>query len=71
MKKTVNIKIDCAVCAQKCQDAICKLNGVNACNINFITQKMSLDIQDEDSEKIMKNIKKAARKVEPDFEMED
>ena len=39
MKKTVNIEIDCAVCAQKCQDAICKLNGVNACNINFITQK--------------------------------
>ena len=32
---------------------------------------MWLEIQEEDSEKIMKNIKKVARKVEPDFEMED
>lgn len=69
MKKIIPIEIDCAVCAQKCQEAISKVDGVNECTINFITQKMTLDIAEED-EKILKAVKKAARKIEPDFEME-
>lgn len=68
MKKTFNIEVDCAVCAQKVEDAIKKIDGVQSCNINFITQKMTIEAEDVDS--LLKQIKKAARKIEPDFEIE-
>lgn len=46
MKKVFNIEVDCAVCAQKCEDAIKKVSGVSNCQINFMTQKMSLEADD-------------------------
>lgn len=69
MKKVFNIEVDCAVCAQKCEDAIKKVSGVNNCQINFMTQKMSLEA--DDISKIMKSVLKAAKKVEPDFEINE
>ena len=68
LKKTINSEVDCAVCAQKVEDAIKKIDGVQSCNINFITQKMTIEAEDVDS--LLKQIKKAARKIEPDFEIE-
>ena len=67
MTKTYKIEVDCAACALKCEDAIKKVDGVKDCNINFMTQKMVLDAEDPD--KLLKTILKAARKVEPDFEI--
>ena len=64
-----NIEVDCAVCAQKCEDAIKKVSGVSNCQINFMTQKMSLEA--DDISKIMKSVLKAAKKVEPDFEINE
>lgn len=69
MKKVFNIEVDCAVCAQKCEDAIKKVAGVNNCQINFMTQKMTLEA--DDIEGIMKSVLKAAKKVEPDFEINE
>lgn len=69
MKKVFNIEVDCAVCAQKCEDAITKVSGVSNCQINFMTQKMSLEA--DDISKIMKSVLKAAKKVEPDFEINE
>lgn len=67
MTKTYKIEVDCAACALKCEEAIKKVDGVKDCNINFMTQKMVLDAEDHD--KLLKTILKAARKVEPDFEI--
>ena len=67
MKKTYTIEVDCAVCAQKCEDAIKKVEGVTDCQVNFMTQKMTLDAQDPDA--ILKQVVKAAKKVERDFEL--
>lgn len=69
MKKVFNIEVDCVVCAQKCEDAIKKVSGVSNCQINFMTQKMSLEA--DDISKIMKSVLKAAKKVEPDFEINE
>lgn len=69
MRKVFKIEVDCAVCAQKCEDAIKKVNGVLECQINFITQKMTIDI-DGDLDKIMKEVEKVAKRIEPDFEIE-
>ncbi|MGN0795395.1 MAG: cation transporter [Christensenellales bacterium] len=70
MKKNFNIEIDCALCAQKCESAIKKIDGVNSCAINFISQKMILDIDETRSDAILKQILKTAKKIEPDFSME-
>ncbi len=67
MTKTYNIEVDCAVCAQKCEDAIKKIDEVKDCNINFMTQKMTIEAEDVD--KVYKKVLKAAKKVEPDFEI--
>ena len=69
MRKVFKIEVDCAVCAQKCEDAIKKVNGVLECQINFIMQKMTIDI-DGDLDKVMKEVEKVAKRIEPDFEIE-
>ena len=67
MKKVFNIEVDYAACALKCEEAIKKVEGVDACQINFITQKMTIEAADVDA--ILKKALKAAKKVEPDFEI--
>jgi copper chaperone CopZ len=68
MKKTYDIEVDCAACALKCEEAIKKVDGVNDCKINYMTQKMILDSESDD---VLKKVLKAAKKVEPDFEIND
>lgn len=69
MKKTFNIDVDCALCAEKVEEAIRKIDGVKSCNINFITQKMTIEADDIDS--LMKTIVKTSKRIEPDFEIDD
>ena len=71
MKKTYKIDIDCASCAAKCEDAAKKVDGVADVSINFMTQKMKVEFADDaDVDAIMKNVTKACKKVESDFEIE-
>ena len=69
MKKVFKIEVDCAVCANKIQDAISKIEGVNSVTVNFMTQKMIIDINDDNFEEVYKKAIKVAKKVEPDFEV--
>lgn len=67
MKKIYNLEdLDCANCAMKMQDAICKLDGINEVRVDFLTQKMYIDASDENFDKIMKAVAKCVKKVEPD-----
>ena len=69
MKKTYKIEVDCANCAAKVEKAISKIEGVKEVNINFMTQKMILDINDDIFDETYKKAIKVAKKVEPDFEV--
>lgn len=69
MKKVYKIEVDCAVCANKIQDAVSKIEGVNSVTVNFMTQKMILDINDEHFDEIFQKVIRTAKKVEPDFEV--
>ena len=69
MKKVFKIEVDCANCAAKVEKAISKIEGVNEVNINFMTQKMLIDINDDKFEEVLKLALKAGKKVEPDFEI--
>ena len=68
MKKSYKIEVDCAVCAGKVEAALAKLEGVNSVSINFIYQKMIIDMDDSIT---VKDLLKTARKIEPDFEIEE
>ena len=67
MKKTFELEdLDCANCAMKMQEAILKIPGVQNCEVNFIKQKMTLEDDDAEFDKIVKLAVKAIAKVEPD-----
>lgn len=68
MKKTFTLEdLDCANCAAKMEAAIKKLDGINDANVSFMTQKLSLDINDSaDYKNLMKTVQKTIKKIEPD-----
>ena len=69
MKKVFKIEVDCANCAAKVEKAISKIEGVKEVNINFMTQKMLLEADDEKFDELLKLAIKTGKKVEPDFEV--
>lgn len=71
MKKTYKIEIDCANCAAKVEDVINKIDGVNSCSLNFMMQKMIIDIDDDKFDEVLKLAIKKAKKIERDFEVLD
>lgn len=67
MKKKFKLQdLDCANCTQKMEDAIKKIDGVNDASVSFMTQKMSIDADDERFDAIMDEVVKVCKKVEPD-----
>ena len=71
MRKTYNIEVDCANCANLMEDAAKKTAGIASATVNFMTQKMIVEFEEgQDAKKVMKNVLKACRKVEPDCEIE-
>lgn len=67
MKKTYKIEVDCAACAMKMEDAAKKTSGVTNAQINFMTQKMTVEFEDGcDESSVMKNVYKSCKRVESD-----
>lgn len=67
MKKSFELEdLDCANCAQKMQDAIAKIEGVDSVSVNFLAQKLTLEAADDKFDAILKEVIKAIKKVEPD-----
>ena len=70
MKKTYNIEVDCANCANLMEEAAKKTEGVKNASVNYMALKMTVEFEDGADEKaVMKNVFKACRKVEPDCEI--
>ncbi len=70
MKKTYDIEVDCANCANLMEDAARKTEGVSQATVNFMTQKMIVEFEaDQDVKKVMKAVLKNCRKVEDDCEI--
>lgn len=71
MKKTYKIEVDCANCANKMEVATKTVAGVKDANVNFMTQKMTVEFEDDqDDSAVMKAVLKACKKVEDDCEIE-
>ena len=67
MKKKFKLQdLDCANCAAKMEDLIKKIDGVNDASVSFMTQKLTLDADDEKFDSILSEAISAVAKVEPD-----
>lgn len=71
MKKTYNIEVDCANCANKMEDAAKKTEGVLNATVNFMLLKMTVEFAEgADEKEVMKRVLKNCKKVEDDCEIE-
>lgn len=71
MKKTYEIEVDCANCAQLMEQAASKVEGVAKVVVNFMTQKMIIEFTEgADITAVMKTVLKECKKVEPDCEID-
>lgn len=67
MKKTFKLQdLDCANCAAKLERAIQQVEGVLSANVSFMTQKLTIEIADENFNAVWKEVKKKAKKTDPD-----
>lgn len=70
MKKTYEIEVDCANCANKMEEAAKNTKGVKNTTVNFMTLKMIVEFEEGVSEKeVMKEVLKNCKKVEDDCEI--
>ena len=70
MKKTYNIDVDCANCANKMEEAAKKTAGVKDATVNFMALKIIVEFEEgQDPKTVMKEVLKNCRKVEDDCEI--
>lgn len=67
MKKSYKLTdLDCANCAAKMETAINKIDGVNKATVSFMTQKLTIDADDDKFDDVLKKTVDTVSKVEPD-----
>ena len=72
MQKKYSIEVDCANCAAAVERKLAELEGIEKVSISYMAQKMIVDYAEGVDEKgKLREMLKVARKIEPDFEIED
>ena len=72
MQKKYSIEVDCANCAAAVERKLAELEGIEKVSISYMAQKMIVDYAEGVDEKSkLREMLKVARKIEPDFEIED
>ena len=70
MRKTYQIEVDCANCANKMEEAAGKTPGVREEAVSFMTQKMAVTFEDgADADAVMRDVRARCKKVEDDCEI--
>jgi len=67
MRKSFKLQnLECANCAGKMESGIQKLNGVQQVSVQFISQKLVIEAEEEQFDEILAAAQKIIRKIEPD-----
>lgn len=70
MKKRFKLEnLDCANCAAKMERNIQKVNGVINASVSFMFQRLEIEANEEDFERIMTEAEKICKKIEPDMKI--
>ncbi len=68
-KKFILEGLECANCAAKMEKAINELDGVKEATVNFMTQKLVIEGEDEKMPTIVQAAEKIVKDIEPDTVM--
>lgn len=69
MKKIVKLEgLCCANCAAKIEEGVKKLSGVESASLSFMTQRLTMEIQEDKTDEILEAARKLANKIEPEAE---
>ncbi len=67
MKKTYRLnELDCANCAAKMECAIKKVDGVKDAKISFMSQRLTIEADDDKFDSVLNEAVKICKKIEPD-----
>ena len=70
MKKVFRmLDVDCANCAAKMERAINEIDGVTKATVGFLTQKLTLEADDERFDEILQEAIRRCKKVDPEVEV--
>lgn len=59
------IGLDCANCAAKLERKISKVDKVLNCNVNFMTLRMNVEVQDDFADEVFAEVEKVVGKTLP------
>lgn len=67
MKKTWQLEdLDCAHCAMKMQEGIAAISGVSSVSVNYLSARLTIEAEESEMERIIKEAVKICRRIEPD-----
>lgn len=70
MRKTLTLTdLDCANCAAKIERAVQKVDGVVSVNVNFMTQKLTLEAPDERFAAVLGETQRVIGAIQPDVRL--
>lgn len=69
MKKIIKLEgLCCANCAAKIEEGVKKVDGVKEATLSFMTQRLTLDVEESKVDAVIEAAKKIADKIEPEAE---
>ena len=57
--------LDCAHCASKIEKRVAKISGVRAAALNLMTTRLTIECEDDCTDKINEEIQKIVKRIEP------
>ena len=71
MKKVIKLEgLCCANCAAKIESEVSKLPGVEKASLSFMTQRLTMEVEDSTAAGVVEAARKIANKIEPEAEFE-
>ncbi|MCD7774105.1 MAG: cation transporter [Clostridiales bacterium] len=70
VKKVKLHDLCCANCAAKIEDKVSKVSGVSSVTVNFLAEKMIMDVEEDKLSEIQASVEKIVHKIEPDVVIE-
>ena len=64
------VDLDCANCAAKMETAISKIDGVKSAVVSFMAQKLTIEAEEDQFERILKEAQAAVKKVDSECYIE-
>ena len=72
MKIKFKIKgLDCANCANQLEREIQKIDGIISASISFMSERMTIELDNVSKEELINNLKKIIKKEEPDVSINE